>query len=83
MNSIVIPSNPTTAQLGALIRQLLVALGTYAVAKGWLSGPIMEALIPIVMLVGAVVWAQVRVIVEHKKKVLMAEALPDSTAQVK
>lgn len=83
MSTIEIPNKATAAQLGVALRALLVALGGYAVGKGWLTSDLADALVAVGLIIGPMIYAQVRAHFDHKNKVAMADALPDSVARVK
>jgi len=70
-------------QAGAVIRTLLVAVGGYMAGKGWIDSNIAAALVPAVMVLGPMLWSQLRVLKTHGQRVTLANYAPDSVAQVK
>jgi hypothetical protein len=69
-------------QAGAAIRTLLVAVGGYMAGKGWIDANIVAALVPVIMIVGPLVWGQLRVLRTHAERVTMADAAPSTVANV-
>lgn len=80
---IVVHESAVPTQLMAALRQALIALGGYLVGKGWLTDELAQAVIPVVLLVGPVIWSQFRVRSGQAKLVTAAAAAPDSVAQVR
>jgi hypothetical protein len=70
-------------QVGQAARTLLTALGGYIVAKGWIPPELENALIPVVLIAGPLIWGQLRVLKTNAQRKTMAAALPDAVAVVK
>lgn len=79
----IVVGSAATEQLGQAARTLLTALGGYAVAKGWISGDIATALVPVVLIGGPLLWGQLRVLKTNAQRKTMAAALPDTIATTK
>lgn len=79
---IMVNPSPGPDQLASAVRSLLIAVGAYGAGKGWFDASLWAALVPVLMIVGPVVWAQLKVRSSKAKMVTVAEAAPDQVAQV-
>lgn len=50
----------TTIQIAAAIRQIALALGGYAIGRGWLEEDTLTAIITVLVIVVPLVWGQIR-----------------------
>jgi uncharacterized membrane protein len=80
---IVVSRSALLEQIGGLIRALLFWLGGFAVAKGWLNDGVMQALIPIAMTLGAILWQQLRIRYLKTVSTKLADMLPNERAEAK
>ncbi|MDP3853139.1 hypothetical protein [Phenylobacterium sp.] len=74
--------SPAVDQIMAAVRQVLVALGGFAVGKGWVDESTASAVTGLVLVVGPIVWSQIAVRGRHAKLVVTAEAAPNAVATV-
>ncbi|WP_375248321.1 hypothetical protein [Sphingomonas sp.] len=80
---IVVNPDQTAAQLGVAIRYALTAIGGYLVAKGWISGDLLEVLVNAAVIVGPAAYASYRSDQQKKVLVTVASAAPDSVSVIK
>lgn len=80
---IIVSESAVPTQVMAALRQLLVAAGGYLVGRGWLTGELVEALVPALLLLVPFAWSQLKVRRVQAKLVTAASAAPDSVAQVR
>ncbi len=66
------PPSAVPDQLASALRQLLVAVGAYGAGKGWFDASIAAAAVPVIMIVGPMLWSQLRVRAQVAK---LAEAV--------
>lgn len=78
-----VPASPAADQLTSAFRAVLMALGGWAVGKGWLTEELATALATVILLVWPLVWSQLKARSTHAKLVTVASAAPDSVAVVK
>ena len=78
-----INASATPGALAAAVRQVLLVAGGWAVGKGYLDNDTVTALITIAVIVGPLVYGQIKGIRTHEKLVTVAEAAPDRVAEVK
>lgn len=69
-------------QTGSAIRAFLIALGGYMAGKGWIDANLAAAAVPVIMIIGPTIWAQIAVRRSHAQKVVLADAAPDRVATV-
>lgn len=81
--TIVVSRSALMAQLGGVVRALLYTAGGWLVAKGWLDDGLVQALVPVVLTGGALIWQQLRILHNQHQKVAMADKLPNDVARVK
>ena len=74
---IVVNPDQTAAQAGVLIRYVLATLGGFLVAKGWISGDVLEAIINVALIVGPLAYAAYRSHQQKKAMVALAAAAPN------
>lgn len=65
-------------QLFSAVRALLIALSAYAAGKGWVPSDLSLATIPVIMIL-----AQLTIRKRHATLVTVAEAAPNTVAEVK
>lgn len=65
-----VPASAAPDQLASALRALLIALGGYVAGKGWLDASIITAAIPVIMIVGPTIWAQLKARSMHNKLVV-------------
>lgn len=70
-------------QLAAALRALLVAAGGFMAGKGWIDSDVATAAVPVILIVGPLIWAQVSARYFHAQRVVLANAVPDAVATVK
>lgn len=70
-------------QLGAALRQFLVGLGAYMAGKGWIDEGLAAATIPMLLIVGPMLWSQLIVRQQHQDAKTLAAAVDDSVGRVK
>lgn len=80
---IVVNPDQTAAQLGVAIRYALTAIGGYLVAKGWISGDLLEILVNAAVIVGPAAYAFYRSHQQKKALVTIAASASDDVAVIK
>lgn len=80
---IVVSRSALMAQLGGVVRATLYTAGGWLVAKGWLDDGLVQALVPLVLTLGALGWQQFAILRTNHQKVALADKLPDSVAVAK
>lgn len=79
---ITIGESALPAQTGSAIRSFLIALAGYMAGKGWIDANLAATAVPVLMLVGTVLWGQIAVRRSHAQRVALADAVPDAVATV-
>lgn len=79
---IIVSASPAVDQIQSAFRAMLLAVGGWAVAKGWLTTDLATATASMILIVWPFVWAQLKVRKAHWRLVTVAQAAPDSVAQV-
>ena len=79
---ITIGESALPAQTGSAIRAFLLALGGYLAGKGWIDANLAAAAVPVLMIIGPTIWAQMTVRRSHAQRVALADAVPDAVASV-
>lgn len=80
---ILVNESPVPDQLWVLIRDVMKITGGYLVGKGWLDAETFATISGLVLIVGPMVWAQLKARSNAKKLTTLATVAPDSIAQVK
>jgi len=80
---IIIDPNSVPAQLAALLRYMLTALGSYAIGKGWIDGELLNVLTGLATVAAPAIWGMWRTWQTRKTMVTVGEAAPNSVAVVK
>lgn len=79
---IIVNDGTAGASLGATLRYLLTAAGSFAIGKGWVTGETMQAITALVTVVAPTVWGIYRALSNKKKLIVAADAAPNSVARV-
>lgn len=79
---VVVKESAVPAQTLTAFRSLLLALGSYAVGRGWIDDGILQALVPVVLIVGPLLWSQLATRKKQAQLVTLAQRVPDSVAKV-
>jgi len=53
-------TDTTTIQIAAAIRQIALALGGYAIGRGWLEEDTLTAIVTVLVIVVPLIWGQIR-----------------------
>lgn len=80
---IVVNPNPAPQQVWVAIRDVLKVVGGVLVAKGSLDSATLEILLGAFLIIGPMVWAQVRTRQTTAKLTVLADAAPNRVAVVK
>lgn len=80
---IVVDPNPVPAQTWVAIRDVLKILGGILVTRGVLDAAQLETVIGVVLILGPVIWAQLKARKTVARLTVLAEAAPNSVGQVK
>ena len=78
-----VPASPAVDQLQSAFRAVLLALGGWAVGKGWLTEELATALATVILLIWPLIWSQLKARSAHAKLVTVAQAVSDDVAVVK
>lgn len=79
---VVVKDSAAPAQFMTALRSLLLALGSYAVGRGWIDDGLLQAIIPVALVVGPVLWAQFSTRKKQAQLVTLANRVPDNVAKV-
>lgn len=77
---IVAPRSPSSDQFSAGLRQLLLVLGAFAVAKGWLGEDELATIVPAIVIVGSFAWGQLKTRRRAAEVSTLANFVPDDIA---
>lgn len=80
---IVVPESSVIAQIGALLRYLLTAIGGFAIGKGWIASDLLELLTGLLTVAAPTaygIWLTWR---NRRALVAAAEVAPDAVALVR
>lgn len=80
---IVVNPNPVPSQVWIAIRDVLKIGGGLLVARGLVSDGQLETLLGAVLVLGPVIWSQIRARADRAKLTVLAEAAPNTVGQVK
>lgn len=80
---IVVNPNPVPAQVWIAVRDVLKIGGGLLVARGVVSDAELETILGALLIIGPVVWSQIRARRDREKLTVVAEAAPNSVAVVK
>jgi len=80
---IVVNSNPAPDAIWAAARQILLVIGGWAVGRGYLEDDTLSGIVTVVVIVGPLIYGQIKGLRNHAKLVTAAEAAPSSVANVK
>lgn len=80
---ITVSASATNDQVAAALRAFLIAVGGFMAGKGWIDANIATAAVPVILIAGPAIWAQLSARYFHAQRVTLANAVPDSLARVK
>lgn len=80
---IIVSDTTATPTLGALIRYLLTAIGSFAIGRGWVTDETMQAATALAMIVGPAAYGIYLSWKNKRKLITAADAAPSSVAQVR
>jgi ABC-type nickel/cobalt efflux system permease component RcnA len=80
---ILVPSSSIPLSITTLLRYLVVALGGYLVAKGFVSKEEWIEIASAILIIVPTLWGMVATVRNNQQKKLMASHLPDSIAKEK
>jgi hypothetical protein len=80
---IVVNPNPVPQQAWVAIRDVLKVLGGYLVGRGLLDAQTLEILLGAFLVIGPMVWAQLRTRRQTAQLTVVADAAPNRVAVVK
>jgi hypothetical protein len=79
----IVVADPAGAQIASASRTLLIAIGAYAAGKGWVNSDLINAAIPLVIIIASGIWGQLAVLRIHAKAKKLADLLPNQVAIAK
>jgi uncharacterized membrane protein len=80
---IIVNSNAAPGQLMAALRTFLVAVATWAAARGWIDAQVGMAGAGLLVIAAPALWQQYVAKQKHDQLKTLAAAAPDSVGQVK
>jgi hypothetical protein len=82
-NPIIIDPSSTVGQIGALLRYVLTAAGSFALGKGWISNDALQFLTGLLTVVAPTAYGIWKTWHSKQKLVAVADAAPNSVAVIK
>lgn len=79
---VIVKDSAAPAQLMTALRSLLLAAGAYAVGRGWVDDGLVQAAVPVLLIVGPLIWSQFSTRKKQAQLVTLANRVPDSVAKV-
>lgn len=73
-SDVTVNENPAPAQFAAALRQVMLAVGGWAIGRGYLQADTLAAIGTVAMLLGPFVYGQIKQWNTHKKLVTLVEA---------
>lgn len=79
---ITVSASALPAQAQTSLRAALIALGGWLVGRGYISNDLLQAIVPIALIVGPAVWGLLKARSNNAKLQTLANHVPDSVAKV-